>query len=109
MGCFVAPVTSAIAAGCASSWLDKYRRPLQRLSICEGLVGLLSACEHVYHGEVTASWPFLTGLATEQTREVLMQEIATEGVMLALAGVALWTVWSVGLALYHRQHRAAVR
>ncbi len=109
MGCFVAPVASAIAVGCASGWIDRFRKPLKRLAICEALVGAVSAVEHVYHGEVTTSWPFLTGLATEETRQVLMQELATEGVALALTGVAIFAVWSLGLAFYHRHHRVAVR
>jgi len=109
MGCFVVPVASAVTAGCASGWLAKYAKPLRRLAICESAVGLLSAAEHVYHGEVTFAWPFLTGLATVETREVLVRELATEGVTLALVGVALWSVWSVGLAIARKHSRAAVR
>ena len=108
MGCFVAPVTTAIAAGCASGCLEKFRAPLRRLAICEGAVGALSAVEHVWHGEVTASWPFLTALATTESRAVLARELATEGVLLAVIGLSLWAVWT-GALKYAKKRQSSVR
>ena len=54
---------------------------------------LLLAIEHVYHGEVTLTPPFLTAIAEgpEAVSEML-HEMATVGVAMALLITAVWGV-----------------
>lgn len=50
--------------------------------------GLL-AFEHVWHGEVVASFPFLTAVTNGETSEMLA-EMGSTGVLMALSVSAIW-------------------
>lgn len=52
----------------------------------------LLAFEHVWHGEVTAWFPFLTAAATPETASVMLHEMATVGVMMSVLVTAVWCV-----------------
>lgn len=52
----------------------------------------LLAFEHVWHGEVTAWFPFLTAAATPETTSVMLHEMATVGVMMSVLVTAVWVV-----------------
>ena len=51
--------------------------------------------EHVWHGEVTAWFPFLTAAQSPQEMATLLQEMATTGTGMAAAVTAAWMVMSL--------------
>lgn len=46
--------------------------------------------EHIWHGEVTPWFPFLTNMATEKDALEMLHEIATIGVSMAMLTTAIW-------------------
>lgn len=59
--------------------------------------GLL-AFEHVWHGEVTASFPFLTAMADKADMMEMFQEMSTVGVSMALVVSAVWGIGAFAAA-----------
>jgi hypothetical protein len=55
----------------------------------------LLAFEHVWHGEVTPWFPFLTNAANPADAAEMLHEMATSGVAMALLVTAVW----VGMVL----------
>ena len=51
---------------------------------------LLLAFEHVWHGEVVASFPFLTAAANPADAAVMLHEMSTVGVTMAVLVTAVW-------------------
>lgn len=65
--------------------------------------GLL-AFEHIWHGEVSPAFPFLTAVSEGQTSEML-SEMGTAGVAMSVMVTAVW-----GVMVYvtsRRENRAA--
>ncbi len=52
----------------------------------------LLAFEHVWHGEVTPWFPFLTAMSTPESASEMFHEMATNGVFMALLVTAVWGV-----------------
>ncbi len=50
----------------------------------------LLAFEHVWHGEVTAWFPFLTAMSSAADRAEMFKEMATVGVGMAILITAVW-------------------
>ena len=51
---------------------------------------VLLAFEHIWHGEVTAFFPFLTAMEDPADRAVMLHEMGTVGVSMALLTTAVW-------------------
>ena len=64
----------------------------------------LLAFEHIWHGEVTPWFPFLTAAADPADASEMMHEIATSGVAMA---VLITAVWGVMLAVSHVMEKRA--
>lgn len=52
----------------------------------------LLAFEHVWHGEVTMFFPFLTAAKNPETLSVMLHEMSTVGVTMAVVVTAFWGV-----------------
>ena len=110
MACFTAPLAQAlvVTAAKASGRGAPSRNPfIRRLGWLQKMLfggSFLLAIEHVWHGEITWRYPFLTAVRDGNTAEML-HEIATSGVAMA----ALITVVWVGMVLVAeaRMRRAA--
>ena len=110
MACFTAPLAGAIVATAvkSSKSADAHRNPfVRRLGWLQKMLfggSFLLAIEHVWHGEITWRYPFLTAVRDGNTADML-HEIATVGVAMA----ALITVVWVGMVLVAeaRMRRAA--
>lgn len=50
----------------------------------------LLTLEHVWHGEITPWFPFLTGAATPESATEMIREMATNGVAMALVVTVAW-------------------
>ena len=53
---------------------------------------LLLALEHVWHGEVTFTPPFLTAMQNPADTATMLHEMATVGVAMAVAVTAVWGI-----------------
>ncbi len=69
-----------------------FSRRLRWLSnLLWGGVGLL-ALEHLWHGEITPWAPFLTAAGSSADTALMLREMSTTGVAMALLATAVWAV-----------------
>ena len=81
----------------------------KKLGILNGMLwggSILLALEHIYHGEVTLTFPFLTAMQSAEDTIEMLHEMSTVGVVMA---VSLTTIWGIGLLVYHliKKHKKA--
>lgn len=112
MACFLVPVTEAIvttitakavksheakcAEGAALKTLQEEKTPWsQKLTRLSGFLwggsGLL-AFEHLWHGEISPFFPFLTAANDPSEMAAAFHEMATVGTSMAVAVTAMWAV-----------------
>ena len=115
MACFVVPVAEAIVTTCIQKVVAA-REPKEdngkvRFSTKLGWLNkllwggsALLAFEHLWHGEVIPSFPFLTAVKDGETSEML-HEMATNGVAMA---ILVTVVWGCMLAISHSKEKEAV-
>ena len=93
MACFTAPVAQALVVGALKSSTKKSVNPFAaRLGLLQKMLfggSFLLAIEHVYHGEVIFTWPFLTAVRDGNTAEML-HEIATSGLAMCAVVTLVW-------------------
>ncbi len=104
MACFTAPLAQALVVTAAKSACKdraaKSRNPfVRRLGWLQKMLfggSFLLAIEHVWHGEITWRYPFLTAVkeGPEATAE-MWREIATVGISMAVLITVVW----VGMVL----------
>ena len=106
MACFIAPATEAVITTIAQHIAKKHEKPAQngelRLSERLGLLNrllwggsALLAFEHVWHGEVTPFFPFLTAASNPEDAAEMLREMGTVGVGMAVLVTGVW----VGMVL----------
>ena len=66
----------------------------------------LLCLEHVWHGEVSPVFPFLTAAATPASAEEMLREMATSGVAMAALVTVVWAGIAAVSALTVRKARA---
>jgi hypothetical protein len=121
MACFLVPLTEAVITTTAQIILDKKEKkaasvankPIQhddtvkKFSLAKALKPLnvmlwggsaLLAFEHLWHGEVTPWFPFLTAASNAEDTAVMLHEMSTIGVTMA---VAVTAVWGIALLVKH--------
>lgn len=105
MACFVVPAAEAIVTTAVQKIIKKKGKNhvgettlkfSEKLGVLNGLLwggsGLL-AFEHIWHGEITPFFPFLTAASDpEQTAEML-REMAVSGTSMALLVTAVWVTY----------------
>jgi hypothetical protein len=95
MACFTVPLAEAVIVATAQSLGGhaQSRNPfLARLGWLRNMAfggSFLLAIEHVWHGEITWRFPFLTAVENGETSEML-HEMATSGVAMALLVTTVW-------------------
>ena len=105
MACFIVPATEAIVTTIAEKVLHsheiraEHKENTAAVKVSEKL-GLLNkmlwggsallAFEHLWHGEVVPFYPFLTAASDAEATSVMLHEIATSGVAMALLVTAVW-------------------
>ena len=100
MACFTVPAAEAIITTVAEKIL-KSKAKYHTVKISHEKLGWLNkmlwggsallAFEHVWHGEVIPTFPFLTAVKDGEAAEML-HEMATAGVCMALIVTAAWGV-----------------
>ena len=114
MACFTAPLAQALVVSAARSACKdktaKSRNPfVRRLGWLQKMLfggSFLLAVEHVWHGEITWRYPFLTAVKDGNTAEML-HEIATLGVAMAALITVVWAVMVVVSSALERRGAAA--
>jgi hypothetical protein len=97
MACFSVPLTTAVVATAAKKVLPEsaHRNPfVAKLDWLGKMMfggSFLLAIEHVYHGEIIFTPPFLTAVKDGNTADML-HEMATRGVAMAVLLLAVWGV-----------------
>ena len=105
MACFIVPATEAIVTTVAQKIISKKEgtennnksdnsiRFSGKLKWLNGMLwggsGLL-AFEHIWHGEVTPYFPFLTAANDPADTAVMLHEMATSGSAMAILVTAVW-------------------
>ena len=114
MACFLVPTAEAVIVTLATKIKEKsdaskpvkvdaskvsdkipFTRKLKWLSGMLWGGSALLAFEHVWHGEVTPWFPFLTAMRSEADAMEMLHEMATAGVMMAVLVTAVWGVMCV--------------
>ncbi len=107
MACFLVPLTEAVVTTITTKVLRKkenasetegaeasvklpFSRKLGWLNHMLWGGSALLAFEHVWHGEVTPWFPFLTAAADPESTAEMLHEMATSGVAMAVLVTAVW-------------------
>ena len=95
MACFVVPMGEAVVTTIAKKSLKKHENLSEKLGILNKMLwggsGLL-AFEHLWHGEISPFFPFLTAAADASDRAQMLSEMATTGSAMALLVTVVWGV-----------------
>jgi len=89
MACFTVPMSLAIVIGAIRKKIPKSLHINWLLALLGGGVVAL-AVEHIAHGEVVMYPPFLTAMSSPADTAVMLHEMATIGVAMAIVCVAVW-------------------
>lgn len=111
--CIIVPATEAIITTVVSRVITKKEKKTRKHSpagsrlhwlnkMLWGGSGLL-AFEHIWHGEVVPFFPFLTAAETPESTAVMLHEMATNGVAMAVLVTAVWGCMVVGAELMERR------
>jgi hypothetical protein len=89
MACFTVPMSLAIVIGAIRKKIPAAYHINWLLALLGGGVVAL-AVEHIVHGEVVMYPPFLTAMNSPADTAVMLHEMATVGVAMAVVCVAVW-------------------
>lgn len=120
MACFIVPATEAIAATIISAVTKKNPAVIKsadngevtfvnRLGRLNGMLwggSALLAFEHLWHGEISPFAPFLTAAATPESTQIMLHEMATSGVAMAVVVTAAWAVTVAVEKMAHRHQES---
>jgi hypothetical protein len=98
MACFTVPMTLAIIAGTIRKKIPAAYHINWLLALLGGGVVAL-AVEHIAHGEVVLFPPFLTAMSSPADTAVMLHEMATVGVAMAVVCVSIW----ISMVVYTRR------
>ena len=120
MACFTAPLAEAIVISIVKSIVYKKHKTDELVKTSQNndsgsittklgwlekmLYGgsFLLAVEHIYHGEIVLYPPFLTAMRSSEEISVMLHEIATVGVGMAVLVTAVWGI-AVGLSAFMKK------
>ncbi len=116
MGCFTVPLATAAVTYAAekkvdakrAGWLRAFASRLDWLLKMQLGGSFLLALEHAWHGELCWTPPFLTAVRDGET-DILLQELATVGVSMAVLLVVAWVGLVVASELFARRRLPAVQ
>ena len=114
MACFTVPLATAAVASAVKTTLPKSAEVnpfVGRLGWLGKMMfggSFLLAIEHVWHGEITWRYPFLTAVKDGETAGML-REIATIGVSMAVLITAVWAGMVLVASALERRRAPAAR
>lgn len=103
MACFIVPAAEAVVTTVVSKIIKKKESDTNdaafklndRLDRLNGLLwggSVLLAFEHLWHGEITPFFPFLTNAVDPLDRAQMLLEMSASGVAMAVIVTAVWAV-----------------
>ncbi len=98
MACFLVPTTEAIVTTVIKKVADKKGSDnifIKKMGWLNNMLwggSALLAFEHVWHGEVTPWFPFLTAAADPTDAAEMIHEMSTSGVAMAILVTLAWVV-----------------
>ena len=108
MACFLVPTTEAIVTSVASKKLNAYVDESEASDLTIHFIknmktlnsmllggSSLLMFEHLWHGEITPFFPFLTAASSPQQFTAMLKEMATVGVTMALFVTFVWVVMTL--------------
>lgn len=127
MACFTAPLAEAIIISVVKSIVYKKHKTDELVKTSQNndsssittklgwlekmLYGgsFLLAVEHIYHGEIVFYPPFLTAMRSPEEISVMLHEIATVGVGMAVLVTSVWGI-AVGLSAFmHKRNKRELK
>lgn len=97
MACFAVPTAEAVVTTIVKKKMDKNgenKNPfVKRMNWLNNMLwggSALLAFEHIWHGEVTPWFPFLTNAASPADAAGMLFEMATSGVAMAVLVTGVW-------------------
>ena len=95
MACFLVPaaeaiVTSAIQKAVGREKAERYKLGWLNAMLWGGV--FLLAVEHIWHGEVVPWPPFLTAMTNPQDTAIMLHEMATNGLAMAITITVIWAI-----------------
>lgn len=118
MACFLVPVTEAVITTAAGKIIKNAEKksegshsdakiPFSRkLGWLNGMLwggSALLAFEHVWHGEVTPWFPFLTAASDPTSLSEMLHEMATAGVCMSVIVTAVWLCMVAGSSIIEKR------
>ena len=109
MACFIVPVTEAVVTTIAQKVIKKKEnkddenriRFSEKLKWLNGMLwggsGLI-AFEHLWHGEITPFFPFLTAASNKADMAEMFREMAVTGTGMAALVTAVWAVLVIAVS-----------
>lgn len=108
MACFLVPATEAIVTSVASKKLNAYVDESEASDLTIHFIknmktlnsmllggSALLMFEHLWHGEITPFFPFLTAASSPQQFAAMLKEMATVGLTMALFVTFVWVVMTL--------------
>ena len=98
MACFLVPTTEAIVTTVIKHAADKKGSDnifIKKMGWLNNMLwggSALLAFEHVWHGEVTPWFPFLTAASNAEDAAEMLHEMGTSGVAMAILVTISWVV-----------------
>ncbi len=129
MACFLVPAAEAVVATVVKKSVEKKEETTEKVYTDENSIGVeeveripftrklkwltnmlwggsvLLLFEHIWHGEITAWFPFLTAMDNPTDKAGMLHEMGTVGVAMALFITA---VWGVMVAVSSRIEKRAI-
>lgn len=113
MACLLVPLAEGIVVSAVKKIAlrsgenssEKVQKIRENVSVLEKMLyggSFLLAVEHFYHGELTVIPPFLTAMETPAETAVMLKEMATNGVGMAILTTSVWALWLCAKSLKKR-------
>lgn len=96
MACFLVPAAEAMVTTAISKKYGKEEK--SRISWLNNMLwggSALLAVEHVWHGEITPFFPFLTAMNSAEDTMEMLHEMSTVGVGMAVLVTGVWAIMCV--------------
>lgn len=112
MACFLVPAGEAVVTTAVGKYLEAHGKEGAKPAMARKVKWLnnmlwggsaLLAYEHVWHGEVTAAFPFLTAVNNQADTAAMLHEMATSGVAMAAVVTAVWGVMVLASGLMEKR------
>lgn len=122
MACFIVPAAEAIVTTIASKIVKKHETNSEKVTegctvsfseklgwlskLLWGGSGLL-AFEHLWHGEIVPYYPFLTAAYDPEETQIMLHEMGTAGVAMAVLVTAVWAGMLIASKSIEKRRRPA--